>query len=137
MLDYLTLDVMTPNRRKIHRAFLIALIALAGCGPTKPPNVGLEQAAGALDAARSAGAPTYAPLELRYAEDHLSQARARMDKRDYDAALHLAQESQVDSELAAVKARLGKAREKVDAHTQENLRLRQDLANGAPQGAQP
>ena len=60
-----------------------------------------------------------------------------MDKRDYDAALHLAQESQIDSELAAAKARLGKAREKVDARTHENAQLRQDLANAAAQGAQP
>ncbi len=131
---------MTPNRLKIHGVFVIVSIALAGCTPTKPPTSALDDAASALEAARNAGASTYAPLELRTAEDHLSQARARMDKRDYEPALYLAQESQVDSELAAVKAHLGKTREKVDARTSENAQLRQELANGTgttPPGAQP
>src|SRR5690349_11025120 len=108
---------MTPNRRKIHRVVAIALIALGGCGPTKPPALGLDAAAQALEAARSAGAPTYAPMELRSAEDHLSQARARATKRDYETAANLSDEALADSELAAVKARLGKARERVEART--------------------
>ena len=123
---------MTPNRRKIHRVLLIPALILAGCAPSKPPNVGLGDAAKALDAARVAGAPTYAPMELRNAEDRLSQARASMDRRDYDEARGLVEESQVDSELAAVKARVGKAREKVDQRTRENAQLRSELSSGAP-----
>ena len=132
---------MTPNRRKIHRGVGIFLLALTGCGPTKPPNVGLDDAMRALDAARDAGAPTYAPMELRNAEDRLSQARARYAKRDYEEAASLVQEGQVDSELAAVKARLGKAREKVDARIHENASLREQSASGSnpadAQGGQP
>jgi len=132
---------MTPNRRKIHLGVSIFLLALAGCGPTKPPNVGLDEAARSLDAARNAGAPTYAPMELRNAEDRLSQARARFAKRDYEEAASLVQEAQVDSELAAVRARLGKTREKVDARMHENADLRQRSdAGGSPadaQGGQP
>jgi hypothetical protein len=126
---------MTPNRRKIHHVVVIFLLALSGCGSTKPPNIGLEGVAQALEAARAAGAPTYAPMELRDAEDHLSQARARAAKRDYDAAVSLAQEAQADSELAAVKARLGKARERVDARTHDNAQLRQDATSGNPDAA--
>lgn len=102
--------------------------------------MGLDEAAGALDAARNAGAATYAPLELRNAEERLSQARLRMDKRDYDVAQQLASESQVDSDLARVKARLGKAREKVEARARENAQLQQDLSSGTsavPEGSQP
>jgi hypothetical protein len=132
---------MTPNRRKIHRGVGIFLLALAGCGPTKPPNMGLEEAAQALDGARNAGAPTYAPMELRSAEDHLSQARARAAKRNYDEAASLAQEALADSDLAAVKARLGKARERVEARIHENADLRQQAASGVnpadAQGGQP
>jgi len=121
---------MTPNRRKIHLGVGIFLLALAGCGPTKPPNIGLDEAARSLAAARDAGAPTYAPMELRNAEDRLSQAHARFAKRDYDEAAILVQESQVDSELAAARARLGKAREKVDARMHENADLRQRSESG-------
>jgi hypothetical protein len=132
---------MTPNRRKIHRAVGIFLLALVGCAPTKPPNIGLDEAAQALEAARNAGAPTYAPMELRSAEDHLSQARARAAKRDVEEAMRLVREAQADSELAAVKARLGKVREKVDARMHENANLRQQSASGInpadAQGGQP
>src|SRR5262249_3273923 len=101
-------DVMTPIRRKIHRTIVTFPLVLAACGPTKPPPLGLDETAHALDAARSAGAATYAPLELRNAEEHLSQARANAEKRDYDTAQILASESRADSELAGVKSRLGK-----------------------------
>lgn len=96
--------------------------------------MGLEDATQALAAAREAGAPTYAPLELRSAEDHLSQARVLADKRHYDDAARLAKESQADSELALVKARLGKLREQVDAATRENVRLQQDAGMGGSGG---
>lgn len=121
---------MTPNRKKIHWAFVILLIALAGCSPTKPPNTDLADAANALDAARSAGVATYAPIELRTAADHLSQAQASVDTHDYDVAMRLARESEVDSELARVKARLGKVREQVQTRIRENTQLRQDFNVG-------
>ena len=125
---------MTPNWRKIHCAVLIGALALAGCGPTRPPDTGLDDAAQALASARAAGAPTYAPLELRSAEDHLSQARAFAEKRHYEDAARLARGSQADSELAQVKARLGKLREQVDAATRENARLQQ-AAGGTATGS--
>jgi hypothetical protein len=132
---------MTPNRRKIHRGVSIFLLVLTACAPTKPPNIGLDEAARTLAAARDAGAPTYAPMELRNAEDRLNQARARAAKRDFDEAASLVQEAQVDSELAMVKSRLGKAREKVDARVHENADLRQQSDSGANpvdvQGGQP
>jgi len=130
---------MTPIWRKIHGvahigAILVVALAMAGCGPTRPPPMGLENAAQALATAREAGAPTYAPLELRSAEDHLSQARAFAEKRHYDDAARLAKESQADSELAQVKARLGKLREQVDAATRENARLQHDAGVGTTDG---
>ena len=87
--------------------------------------------------ARSASAPTYAPLELRNAEDRLSQSRASFDKKNYDDAARYASESRVDSELALVKSRLGKAREKSDNRARENAQLQQDVANGVSPTAQP
>lgn len=118
---------MTPNCEKIHRAFVILVIALTGCTPAKPPSADLNAAADAVHSAQDAGAGVYAPLELRNAEDHLSAARAAVGKHDYDDALRLARESRVDSELATVKARLGKDREKVQAQIRTNGKLRSDL----------
>lgn len=127
---------MTLMRSKIHRPVVLFCLILAGCGPTKPPNTGLEEAARHLQAARESGASTYAPLELRNAEERLSSGRAAADKHDYDEAVNLAEESRANSDLALAKARLGKTRERVDARTRENAQLRQDL--GDPNaGAQP
>lgn len=100
---------------------------MAACGPTKVPDTGLDDAARQLGAARDAGAGTYAPLELRAAEERLSAGRAAAEKHDYREAADLAAESEANSELARVKARLGKARERIEARTSENERLRQEL----------
>ncbi len=121
---------MTPILSKIYRVIVVSAVLLAGCEPTRPPAVGLDDAARMLADARAVGAPTYAPLELRNAEDRLSQARASFDKKNYDDATRFVQESRVDSELASVKSRLGKAREKADQRARENAQLQQDAASG-------
>lgn len=130
---------MTPTAAKIHRPVVLLTVILAGCGPTKPPNTGLEEAARHLQVAREAGASTYAPLELRSAEERLSAGRAAADKRDYGIAAQLADESEANSDLARVKSRLGKAREKAEAQARENARLRQELGieGDTDAGAQP
>lgn len=126
---------MTLMRPKIHRRVAVfCCLLVAACGQTKPPPMGLEDAARHLQAARDAGASTYAPLEVRSAEERLSLARAAADKRDYEDALHFAQESQANSELALAKSRLGKTREKVEARTRENAQLRQDLSTSPDAG---
>jgi hypothetical protein len=129
---------MTPTAAKIHRPVVLLAVILAGCGPTKPPDTGLDDAMQRLQVAREAGASTYAPLELRSAEERLSAGRAAADKRDYAIAAQLADESEANSELAAVKSRLGKAREKAEARASENARLRKELGiEGDSSGAQP
>lgn len=122
---------MTLIRTKIYLPVTVLLIALAGCEPTRPPLTQLDQAARLLQTARASGAPTYAPLELRYADERLMQSRAAADKHDYDVALQLADESSANSDLAIAKSRLGKMREKVDARTRENAQLQQELVSGA------
>lgn len=130
---------MTPTRSKIHRPVVLLCLLLAGCGPSKPPDTGLQDAERQLRAARDAGASTYAPLELRSAEERLSSGRAAADQRDYADAARFAEESQANSELAVVKTRLGKTRERVEARMRDNERLRQELGIAPVEGgaAQP
>lgn len=125
---------MTLMPGKIHRRVAVLCLLLTACGPTKPPPMGIEDATRQLQAARDAGGSTYAPLEVRSAEERLSMAKAAAGKRDYEDALHFAQESQVNSELALAKSRLGKTREKVEARTRENAQLRQDLSTNPDGG---
>jgi len=132
-------EFMTLMSSKIHRPIVLFCLLVSACGPTKPPNTGLEEAARHLQAARDAGASTYAPLELRGAEERASLGRAAADKRDWETAAQLAEEAQANADLAIAKARLGKAREKVEARTRENAQLRGDLGLGgeAGDGAHP
>jgi len=119
---------MTSSAAKIHVVFAVLAVSLAACGPTKPPTDVLGVATRNLAAAQAAGAATYAPLELRSAQDHLAGANTASARQDYDRAAVLAEESAVDSELAAAKARLGKAREAVDTLKRQNA----ELSNGVP-----
>jgi len=119
---------MTSSAAKIHVVFAVLAVSLAACGPTKPPTDVLGVATRNLAAAQAAGAATYAPLELRSAQDHLAGANTASARQDYDRAAVLAEESAVDSELAAAKARLGKAREAADTLKRQNA----ELSNGVP-----
>lgn len=119
---------MTPSAAKIHAMVAIIAAFLAACGPTKPPGDEIGVATRNLSVARAAGAATYAPLELQAAEQHLGQANAASAHQDYGPAAVLASESAVDSELAAAKSRLAKAREAVDSLKQQNADLSRDAA---------
>lgn len=87
----------------------------------------LDAASRALGAAREAGASTYAAEDYRSAGRLFDQAQAAEGRQDYDAAADLALESKVTSELAAARARLGKAREAVARLKAENADLARDL----------
>jgi hypothetical protein len=119
---------MTSAPRKIHASIaLLGICLLNACSPTRPPGDLFGAANRNLATARQASAQTYAPLELRFAEERLSQAQAANAREDYAAAVRLARESEVNAELATVKARLGKAREAADTLRQQNTALERDL----------
>ena len=89
---------------------MLVLVLLAACGT--PPHKEMDQAQGAIDTARAAGADRYAPDEFRAAERSLTLANEAVGQRDYRLALNHALESR---ELAQTSARLA-------AETQAGLR---------------
>ena len=119
---------MTSSAAKIHAVITFLAVLLVACSPTKPPTDALGVASRNLATARGAEAAKYAPQDLRLAEDHLAAANAAAARQDYDKAAVLAGESAVDSELAATKARLGKAREGAEGLRQQNADLTRDAA---------
>ena len=126
---------MTPSGTKIHAPIVVSLaLLLAACGPTRPPPDVLGKAPQNLASARSAGAPTYAPLELRFAEEKLKQARQASQDGEYTEASSLAQESSVNSDLAIAKSKLGKLRESVDSLKNENAEIERVLATSGSYG---
>jgi hypothetical protein len=66
-------------------ALIFATLFAAAC--SEPPSKEMNQAQGAIDAARAAGAEQYAADELKAAVDALAQYEVAVTARDYRLAL--------------------------------------------------
>ena len=84
-------------------------LTLAACASTPPPTEQLAVSTAAVASAVTAGGTELAPAETRTARDKLAQANKAMVDKDYASARVLAEESQVDAQLAVAKARSAKA----------------------------
>jgi len=88
-------------------ALLLVPLAVMACGA--PPEREYHQAQGAIEAARAAGAETYAPQELADAEQALKRYDEAVAQRDFRQALNHALESRERASAAAKKAAADKA----------------------------
>ena len=100
-------------RRLLHSVAVVAALMVAACGD--PPDKEIQQAQGAIDTARAAGADQYAREEFTAAEEALKRARDAVDQRDYRAALNAALDARERAQTAAKEAVNGKATARVDA----------------------
>lgn len=89
-------------------AWLFVALVSAACA--EPPNKEMDQAQGAIDAARAAGADRYATAELEAATASLSGATVAVSQRDYRLALNHALESREHAQNAARSAAETRAR---------------------------
>lgn len=97
---------MSRVSRRIVRGFvLIAVVLTISCA--EPPTKELDQAQGAIDTARAAGADVFAPEEYKAAVSSLSRAHEAVTQRDYRQALSLALDAK---ERARDAARSGATR---------------------------
>ena len=95
-------------------AVLLAIVlAAAGCGD--PPTKEMNQAQGAIDAARAAGAEQYATDEYKAAVDALRRAQDAVTQRDYRQALNDALDSRERAQNAAREASSQKAQARSQA----------------------
>jgi hypothetical protein len=85
-------------------AVLIATALVAAACGDDPPEKEMQQAQGAIDAARAAGADEYARDEFAAAEGALKRAREAADQRDYRLALNNALDSRDRAQNAAKEA---------------------------------
>jgi hypothetical protein len=89
-------------------ASLVASMLLAGCA--EPPSKEMDQAQGAIDAARAAGADQYATTEYDAATTALKNSNDAVGAGDYRLALNYALESREHAQNAARDAANTKAR---------------------------
>ncbi len=81
------------------RAWVLALLLLVACGT--PPHKEMDQAQGAIDAARAAGADRHATEAFSAAQRSLTLANEAVAQRDYRLALNRALESREQAQTAA------------------------------------
>jgi hypothetical protein len=89
------------------RLALVILILFASCA--EPPNQEINQAQGAIDAARAAGADRFAAAEFAAATDALKRSEDAVAGGDYRLALNHAIDSRERAQSAARMAVEGRA----------------------------
>ena len=104
---------MSSVRRFVLSMAVAAAVTGAACGD--PPDKEMQQAQGAIDAARAAGADQYARAEFAAAEDALKHAREAVDQRDYRLALNAALDARERAQTAAKDTVNAKATARADA----------------------
>jgi hypothetical protein len=95
-----------PGRNQRAGAVLTVatIAALAGCASTPPPNDKIAVAQAAVSRAEQNGAPEYAPVELSTARDKLARAQAAQADHKYLPASELAEQANIDAQLAEATA---------------------------------
>jgi hypothetical protein len=114
-----------------------ASMLLLACASTPPPTAQVAVSTEAVANAVSAGGPELAPTEMKSARDKLDRANAAMLAKNYDSALALAQEAQVDAGLAQAKAQSVKARKAADAVREDSRALTEELDRKKDQPSTP
>jgi hypothetical protein len=91
------------QRRLTAPAILASALALAACAQ-EPPTAAIHAARSSIALAQENGAQALAPQQLAQATDKLGRAQAAVKNSDMKSAEWLAEESQVDAELAGMSS---------------------------------
>lgn len=118
---------------------IAGLVSIAGasmfivaCASTPPPTAELAVSEAALAHAVSAGGAEGAPAEMAAARDKMQRATVAMIAKDYDSARSLAQQAQVDAQLAEARARSAKARKAASELKEDTRVLREEIGRKVP-----
>jgi len=103
------------------------MLALAACAAPRPDPAVFTPAEEAIAAAVRAGAEELAPTDLKFAREKLDAAHRAIESKQYDIALWLIEESEVNSELAIEQSRTALWRRKASEASRANEILREEL----------
>ena len=112
-----------------HLLLIVFLLFLVSCATQKPQPDAFADAEQAIETAVNAGAEQHSPVELRFAREKLAEAQKGMDYKQYDKAIYLLEQSEINADLAFEKTRAAILRGKVTDLSRENEVLREDFEN--------
>jgi hypothetical protein len=107
-------------------AALIALVTAAGCATTPIPNEKIAVAKASLQHAEQSGAPELAPVEMSEARDKLTRAEKAAADHDAQPATQLAEQANIDAQLAEATAQEKKSRKAAAEFDASMQALRQE-----------
>jgi hypothetical protein len=103
------------------------LLALSACASNEALTNQLATSREAVDQARIAGAAEKAPADFDVAVEKLNRANSTAESRHKDDAMRLAEEAQVDANLARAKTDSAQARLAASEMVKSNQILRETL----------
>jgi hypothetical protein len=83
---------------------LVVAATLVSCQSVPTPVAQMGAARAAVEQSQSMGAAQLAPAEFARARTHLESATAAFDRKDFTAARRLAEQAEVEAQVAAAKA---------------------------------
>jgi hypothetical protein len=111
----------------------MALMTAAACATTPIPNEKIAVAKASLQHAEQSGAPELAPVEMSQARDKLSRAEKAAADHDAQPATQLAEQANVDAQLAEATAQEKKSHKAAMEFDASMQALRQEsLRNSQP-----
>jgi len=132
------IDLMAIRRIASWRTLLIAIstsmLALMGCASTPPQSLTqqLAKTDASIEQARQAGAAKGGLPELQQAIDKRARAQDALEQHDYDIAMRMAQQAQVDAQYASRKSQADQAIRSATELQRSNETLRTEAQPTAP-----
>jgi uncharacterized iron-regulated membrane protein len=128
-----SIDMLNSNKWTKGAGLCAALaLCVAGCASTPIPNEKIAVAKSSVARAEQSGAPELAPVEMAAARDKLSRAEKAAADKDAQPATQLAEQANVDAQLAEATAQQQKSHKaatefdaSMQALRQESLRATQ------------
>jgi hypothetical protein len=104
-----------------------AIAVLSGCASPPPPTAQLAVGKAAIQAAQTAGAAEFAPVELNRAREKLAQAEAAVRDKQYEVARTLAEQANADALVARSRATAERSRRAAEEVSAGVRTLREQL----------
>ncbi|MBK5344071.1 MULTISPECIES: DUF4398 domain-containing protein [Pseudomonas] len=129
---------MTNTQRVGTWAALLALVAaLSACASAPAPDDQIVLAKNAVNRAVSADATQYAPLQMKAAQDKLFLMERAMGERNFVQARTLAEQIEVDANLAERQARAVKWQQQLQQSRAGIQVLKQEMLQAPDTGFTP
>ena len=114
-----------------------AVAALAGCSSPPVPKPQLAVGQASVEAAQTAGAGELAPVELNRAREKLALAQAAVKDKKYEQARVLAEQADVDAQVARTRAGAERSRRAAEEVTASLRTLREQIGRSSDESLMP